>query len=63
MLRRLNEMFLVRDVNIFAQYLETDRDIGYVVLDADLPPGMSDDILDEIQSLDGTIRTRLVYEH
>jgi D-3-phosphoglycerate dehydrogenase len=63
MLRRLNEMFLVRDVNIFAQYLETDRDVGYVVLDADLPPGMSHDILDEIHSLDGTIRTRLVYEY
>jgi D-3-phosphoglycerate dehydrogenase len=63
MLRRLNEIFLLRDINIFAQYLETDSEIGYVVLDADLPPGVSDEILDEIRSLDGTIRARLVYEH
>jgi D-3-phosphoglycerate dehydrogenase / 2-oxoglutarate reductase len=63
MLRRLNEIFLVRDINIFAQYLETDGEIGYVVLDADLPPGMSADMMDEIRSLDGTIRARLVYEH
>ncbi|MDB5548580.1 MAG: phosphoglycerate dehydrogenase [Tardiphaga sp.] len=63
MLRRLNEVFLQRDVNIAAQFLETDSEVGYVVLDADLPPGLSDKILAEISSLDGTIRARLVYEH
>jgi D-3-phosphoglycerate dehydrogenase len=63
MLRRLNEVFLQRDVNIAAQFLETDSEVGYVVLDADLPPGLSREILDEISSLDGTIRARLVYEH
>ena len=36
MLRRLNEVFLQRDINIAAQYLETSGDLGYVVLDADL---------------------------
>jgi D-3-phosphoglycerate dehydrogenase len=36
MLRRLNEVFLQRDINIAAQYLETDSDIGYVVLDLDM---------------------------
>ncbi len=36
MLRRLNEIFVQRDINIIAQYLETDREVGYVVLDADL---------------------------
>jgi len=36
MLRRLNEVFLRRDIDIFAQYLETDNEVGYVVLDADL---------------------------
>ena len=33
MLRRLNEIFVQRDINIIAQYLETDREVGYVVLD------------------------------
>jgi D-3-phosphoglycerate dehydrogenase len=63
MLRRLNEVFLQRDINIFAQYLETDNKVGYVVLDADLAGQSSSEILDEIRELDGTIRARLIYEH
>lgn len=63
MLRRLNEVFLQRDINIFAQYLETDSEVGYVVLDADLTGHESHEILDDIRALDGTIRTRLVYQH
>jgi D-3-phosphoglycerate dehydrogenase len=63
MLRRLNEVFLQRDINIFAQYLETDKEVGYVVLDADLAGQASSEILDEIRALDGTIRARLIYEH
>ncbi len=63
MLRRLNELFLQRDINIVAQYLETDREVGYVVLDADLTGHDSHELLDEIRALDGTIRARLVYEH
>jgi D-3-phosphoglycerate dehydrogenase / 2-oxoglutarate reductase len=63
MLRRLNEVFLQRDINIFAQYLETDKEVGYVVLDADLGGQSSSEILHEIRELDGTIRARLIYEH
>jgi D-3-phosphoglycerate dehydrogenase / 2-oxoglutarate reductase len=63
MLRRLNEVFLQRDVNIVGQYLETYREIGYVVVDADLPAAASQDILKDIRALDGTIRARLVYQH
>ena len=63
MLRRLNEVFLQRDINIVAQYLETDSEVGYVVLDADLTGHDSHELLDEIRALDGTIRARLVYEH
>lgn len=63
MLRRLNELFLQRDINIVAQYLETDREVGYVVLDADLAGHDSHELLAGIRELDGTIRARLVYEH
>jgi D-3-phosphoglycerate dehydrogenase len=63
MLRRLNEIFLQRDINIIAQHLETDREVGYVVLDADLTGHVSDELLDDIRSLEGTIRARLVYEN
>ncbi|MGO8912102.1 MAG: phosphoglycerate dehydrogenase [Bradyrhizobium sp.] len=63
MLRRLNELFLQRDINIVAQYLETDKEVGYVVLDADLAGHDSHELLAGIRALDGTIRARLVYEH
>lgn len=63
MLRRINEVFLQRDINIIAQYLETDSQIGYVVLDAELAGHNSHELLDEIRGLDGTIRARLVYEN
>jgi D-3-phosphoglycerate dehydrogenase / 2-oxoglutarate reductase len=61
MLRRLNEIFLQRDINIVAQYLETYREVGYVVLDADLAGHDSHELLDAVSRLDGTIRARLVY--
>jgi D-3-phosphoglycerate dehydrogenase / 2-oxoglutarate reductase len=63
MLRRFNEVFLQREINIIAQYLETDSEVGYVVLDADMTGHNSRELLDDIRSLDGTIRARLVYEH
>jgi D-3-phosphoglycerate dehydrogenase len=63
MLRRLNEVFLLRDINIAAQYLETDSEIGYVVLDVDLVNHDCGELLDEIRRLDGTISARLVYQH
>jgi D-3-phosphoglycerate dehydrogenase len=63
MLRRLNEVFLQRDINIAAQYLQTDSEIGYVVVDAEEPDNIGEDLLDEIRALDGTIRARLVYEN
>jgi D-3-phosphoglycerate dehydrogenase len=63
MLRRLNEVFLQRDINIAAQYLETDSDVGYVVLDVDLVDHDCSELLDEIRTLEGTISARLIYQH
>jgi D-3-phosphoglycerate dehydrogenase / 2-oxoglutarate reductase len=63
MLRRVNEIFLQRDINIIAQHLETDSDVGYVVLDVDLTGHDSREILDDLRGLDGTIKARLVYEN
>src|SRR5579871_2687951 len=63
MLRRLNEVFLQRDINIAAQYLETDAEIGYVVLDVDLDGPDCSELLQDIRGLDGTISARLVYQH
>lgn len=63
MLQRLNEVFLQRDINIAAQYLETAGDLGYVVLDADLGGQDSSTLLDQIRALEGTVGARLVFEH
>ena len=61
MLGRLNDAFARRGFNIAAQYLQTDGEIGYVVLEADRAGPESQDLLDEIRTLEGTIRARLLY--
>jgi D-3-phosphoglycerate dehydrogenase / 2-oxoglutarate reductase len=48
-------------VNIAGQYLQTDGEIGYVVLDADGSVDDATDVLAEIRALPGTIRARLLY--
>ena len=62
MLGRLNEIFSRRDLNIAAQYLQTDGELGYVVVDADVPAEESAALLEAMRRLEGTIRARLLYE-
>jgi D-3-phosphoglycerate dehydrogenase len=61
MLGRLNNAFSHRGLNITAQHLQTDGEIGYVVIEAEGLPEQSRETLDEIRTLDGTIRARLLY--
>ena len=63
MLRRINEVFVQREINILSQYLQTDSEVGYVVLDADTSAPMNDEILAEIRALEDTIRARIVLGH
>jgi D-3-phosphoglycerate dehydrogenase len=60
LLRRLNDVFGSRDLNIAAQYLQTDGDLGYVVVDAE---GVTDDatVMEELRAINGTVRARLLY--
>ncbi len=60
MLRRVNEVFSSRNLNISAQYLQTDPEVGYVVVDVDGDVD-ENELLAELQSLDGTIRARFLY--
>lgn len=62
MLRRLNDVFASRNVNIAAQNYQTDGEVGYVVMEADSIGADARDILREIRALDGTIRARLLYQ-
>ena len=47
------------DVNIVGQYLKTNEEIGYVVLDIAKTP--SDDILKALQEVKHTIKARVLY--
>lgn len=63
MLRRLNDVFANRQVNIAAQNYHTDGEVGYAVIEADgLSSADARDVLREIRALDGTIRARLLYQ-
>jgi D-3-phosphoglycerate dehydrogenase len=63
MLRRITEVFVQREINILSQYLQTDSEVGYVVLDADTAAPMNNEILAEIRALEDTIRARIVLVH
>lgn len=57
---RMNDVFSSRGLNIAAQYLQTDGDIGYVVVDAEGemdPPA----ILEALRGIEGTIRARHLF--
>jgi D-3-phosphoglycerate dehydrogenase len=63
MLGRLNEVFSRRGLNITAQYLQTDGEVGYVVIESEGSAAQSRQTLKEIRALEGTIRARLLYEN
>ncbi len=59
-LRQVNEVFAARRLNLSAQYLQTDPEIGYVVTDVDGPVEETQ-LLAELQAVPGTIRARFLY--
>jgi D-3-phosphoglycerate dehydrogenase len=61
-LTRLNEIFARRGLNIAAQFLQTDGELGYVVIEADGTRADSEAVLEEARAIEGTIRARLLYE-
>ncbi|HEX3743899.1 MAG TPA: phosphoglycerate dehydrogenase [Acetobacteraceae bacterium] len=61
-LSRINEVFSRNDVNIVAQYLQTDAAIGYVVIDVETAGRPATRGLKaELDSVPGTIRSRVLY--
>lgn len=61
MLNRLNHLFTDRGLNIGAEFLQTEGDIGYVVIEAEGAKDVADDLLAEMRDVEGTIRARLLY--
>ena len=58
-LAQINERFSRHGINISAQYLQTNEHLGYCVMDVDVTA--SKVAIDELQTVPGTIRARLLY--
>ncbi len=58
-LTQINRSFAEKGINIEAQYLQTNAEIGYVVIDVEADRAY--EALAEIQQIDGTIKTRILH--
>ncbi|MUH71487.1 phosphoglycerate dehydrogenase [Psychrosphaera haliotis] len=58
-LTKINEAFAKHNINIAAQYLQTDEKIGYVVIDVETDD--SNTAFDELKLIEGTVKTRLLH--
>jgi len=58
-LGEINGLMSKMNVNILGQYLKTNNQIGYVVLDID--KSTSDQVLEELKKVKHTIRVRNLY--
>lgn len=63
-MRQINEVFSREGCNIVAQFLQTDGEVGYVVVETDANPDAAQDhrLLEALRTLDGTLRARLLYQ-
>lgn len=58
-LNKINQVFVDLNVNIAAQFLQTDPQIGYVVIDVESEH--TDEALKRLKEIDGTIKSRVLY--
>jgi D-3-phosphoglycerate dehydrogenase len=58
-LAQINERFGKAGINISSQFLQTNEYLGYCVMDVDT--AASEQALEAIQSVPGTIRARALY--
>ncbi len=58
-LSKMHAVIAERNVNIVAEYLQTNRDVGYVVLDVD--PKQGERVLEGLRSIPETIRVRMLW--
>ena len=58
-LRELNNFFSSKKINISAEYLQTDPDIGYVIMETESEFDAS--VLNELKKIPNTIRARILH--
>ena len=59
-MNKIASVFTSRKVNIASQYLQTDPDIGYVIIDIDSKQ-KSNEIIKELKAIPGTIKARMLF--
>ncbi len=60
-LGRLNAVFSDRGLNVSSQQLQTDGELGYVMVDTERRADSQDDILNALCAIGGTIRARALF--
>lgn len=58
-LTQINQAFAEQSINIAAQYLQTNENIGYVVIDVETDH--AEDAFQALKTIDGTIKTRILH--
>lgn len=58
-LNKINQLFVDANINVAAQYLQTDPKIGYVVIDVETED--CSELLQQLRAIDGTIRARVLF--
>ncbi len=59
LLKDINNVFTSRNINIVSQFLQTDPEIGYVIIDTESQT--DDTILKDLKNIPHTIRARMLY--
>ncbi|MEZ0472589.1 phosphoglycerate dehydrogenase [Luteimonas salinilitoris] len=60
-LSQANDLFREHGINIDGQYLRTDSNVGYVVIDVTASERQAEDLKSALAAIPGTLRTRVLY--
>jgi D-3-phosphoglycerate dehydrogenase len=60
-LSAINDVFRAQGINIDGQYLRTDPQVGYVVIDVTANEEQASTLRDALGAIEGTLRTRVLY--
>lgn len=58
-LKEVNYVFTSKGINIAGEYLQTDPEVGYVIIDTESRLGAG--VLEELRAIRGTIKVRMLY--
>ena len=58
-LKEVNFVFTSKGINIAGEYLQTDPEVGYVIIDTESRLGTG--VLEELRAIKGTIKVRMLY--